>query len=102
MDAGQSFLFKVTGAGLPDGGLLIAINGNGSETISGLTVGKTYTVTEETDWSWRYTATPVSKQLKADASENVVTITNNRAKAQWLDGDCYEENNFGAVSPKTN
>lgn len=102
LDAGQSFLFKVTGEGLPEDGLLIAIKGNGSETISGLTVGETYTVTEVESWSWRYTATPVSKQLKADASENVVTVTNTRDKAQWLDGDCYEENDFRAVSSQIN
>ena len=102
LDAGQSFLFKVTGKGLPDGGLLIAINGNGSETISGLTVGKTYTVTEVESWSWRYTATVQKITLKADASENVVTVANGRDKVQWLDGDCYAENNFGEVSSQGN
>ena len=102
LDAGQSFLFTVTGAGLPEDGLLIAINGNGSETISGLTVGKTYTVTEVESWSWRYTATAQKITLKADASENVVTVANGRDKVQWLDGDCYAENNFGEVSSQGN
>lgn len=99
LDAGQSFLFKVTGAGLPDGGLLIAINGNGSETISGLTVGQTYTVAEVESWSWRYTANggqPYTITLQPNG--NTLTITNTRDKAQWLDGDCYKENNFGAVN----
>ena len=98
LDAGQSFLFKVTGEGLPKDGLLIAINGNGSETISGLTVGQTYTVTEVESWSWRYTATAQKITLGADASKNKVTIDNARDETQWLDGDCYAENNFGAVN----
>ena len=99
LDAGQSFLFKVTGAGLPKDGLLIAINGNGSETISGLTVGQEYTVTEVESWSWRYTANggqPYTITLQPNG--NTLTITNTRDKAQWLDGDCYKENNFGAVN----
>ncbi len=96
IDNGQSFLFKVEGYGLPNGGLVIAINGNGSETISGLTVGQEYTVTEITEWSWRYT--PDSShtiKLEADASQNSVEIHNEREKTYWLDGDCYKENNFG-------
>ena len=92
IDAGQSFLFKVTGDGLPTGGLLIAINGNGSETISGLTVGQTYTVTEVESWSWRYTAE--SKSVTLGASDNVVKIKNEREKQYWLDGDCYAQNVF--------
>ena len=98
IDDGQSFLFKVTGPGLPAGGLLIAIHGNGSETISGLFVGETYTVTEVKDWSWRYSVeNGVSNEkitLDADSSKNVVTVTNKRVKSKWLDGDCYEKNVF--------
>ena len=103
IDNGQSFLFKVEGYGLPDNGLLIAINGNGRETISGLTVGETYKVTEVSNWSWRYTPTqtPSEITLSANAANNVVTITNNRDKQQWLDGDCYEENVFVAAPTPT-
>ena len=95
IDAGQSFLFKVEGPNLPYDGLLIAINGNGSETISGLLVGGKYTVTEVTDWSWRYTAQSVtSSPLAADGQQNSVTVPNTRKKDKWLDGDCYAENVF--------
>ena len=92
IDAGQSFLFKVTGYGLPSDGLLIAINGNGSETISGLTVGKTYTVQEVESWSWRYTA--AEQTITLAPSGNEVTIENTRDHQYWLDGDCYAENVF--------
>lgn len=96
LDNGQSFLFKVTGPKLPDDGLLIAINENGSETISGLLVGGQYTVTEVESWSWRYTANPVtSNALVADGKQNQVTVENKREKVNWLDGDCYKENVFG-------
>lgn len=95
IDNGQSFLFKVTGEGLPTGGLLIAINGNESETISGLKVGETYTVTEVSNWSWRYSVEPQDITLKLTG--NVVTMTNTRNKTMWLDGDCYKENVFIAA-----
>ena len=93
IDAGQSFLFKVTGYGLPGDGLLIAIYGNGEETISGLTVGQTYTVTEVESWSWRYTAESEQK-ITLNPTGNKVTIKNGRDHSQWLDGDCYAENVF--------
>lgn len=92
IDAGQSFLFKVSGPNLPKDGLLIAIHGNDSETISGLVVGKEYWVTEEKSWSWRYSAEPQSITLQPTGNE--VTISNTRDKTQWLDGDCYAENVF--------
>ena len=103
IDNGQSFLFRVKGYGLPESGLLIAINENGSETISGLTVGKEYKVTEVSNWSWRYTPTqtPSEITLSANAANNVVTITNKRDKQQWLDGDCYAENVFVAAPTPT-
>ena len=92
IDAGQSFLFKVSGPNLPEDGLLIAIHGNDSETISGLVVGQKYTVTEVEDWSWRYSAEPQSITLQPTGNE--VIISNTRDKTQWLDGDCYAENVF--------
>lgn len=98
IDAGQSFLFRVTGDNLPAGGLLIAINGNSSETISGLLVGSEYTVVEEESWSWRYTDKAPGQKitLKVSADENKVTVNNTRDQAYWLDGDCYAENVFNA------
>lgn len=93
VDAGQSFLFRVTGQGLPAGGLRIAIRGNGSETISGLTVGETYTVTEEEGWSWRYTAQG-TQQITLAPGGGTLTVNNTRDHPSWLSGDCYAENTF--------
>ena len=99
IDNGQSFLFRVNGYGLPESGLLIAINGNGSETISGLTVGETYKVTEVSNWSWRYSVEP--QDITLAATGNVVTMDNARNKTKWLDGDCYAENEFVAAPTPT-
>lgn len=93
IDDGQSFLFRVKGHGLPEAGLVIAIHGNGSKTISGLTVGQEYTVTEISTWSWRYSAD--EQTITLQATDNNVTMVNSRHKTQWLDGDSYAENVFG-------
>ena len=102
IDEHQSFIFKVTGEGLPNDGLKVTITPsvNDSVTITGLTVGKEYTVTEESGWSWRYSAGTGSKILEADATQNVITINNDRNKNQWLNGCAYAPNKFG--SPITN
>ena len=98
IDENQSFIFKVTGAGLPAEGLKVVINFNEQEsvTIAGLSVGETYTVTEESGWSWRYSAGVGSKTLEADATQNVITINNDRNKNQWLNGCAYAPNKFGS------
>ena len=77
----------------------VTIEGNGSVTIKGLKIG-TYTVREETGWSWRYgTMQPDPITLEAGKT-NTVTFTNNRNKPKWLNGCAYKQNKFG--SPITN
>lgn len=100
IDENQSFIFKVTGDGLPETGLKVTITPSvkDSVTIAGLTVGKTYNVTEESGWSWRYRAGSDSLTLEADAAKNVITISNTRAKSLWLNGCAYTENRFGTPS----
>ena len=100
IDENQSFIFTVTGDGLPNTGLKVTITPSvdDSVTIAGLTVGKTYNVTEESGWSWRYSAGSDSLTLEADAAKNVITISNTRAKSLWLNGCAYTENRFGTPS----
>lgn len=91
IDENQSFIFTVTG---PDGfNAKVVIQGNGSVTIKGLKVG-TYTVTEDTDWSWRYTPQGGdSQKITLSATEpNTVTFTNKRSNGKWLGGDAYKLN----------
>ena len=73
----------------------VVINGNGSVTIKGLKIG-TYTVTEVTTWSWRYTANSSSQRIELKpAMTNAVTFANTRINHKWLGGDAYKKNIFG-------
>lgn len=93
IDEGQSFIFDVTG---PNGySKRVVIKGNGSVTIKGLKIG-TYTVTEVTNWSWRYTAGNSSQSIELKpAVTNAVTFVNTRSNHKWLGGDDYKPNIFG-------
>ncbi|HCP70519.1 MAG TPA: hypothetical protein DIT87_00355, partial [Clostridiales bacterium] len=100
IDENQSFMFDVTH---PDGKVtrvVIAMDENAGDsksvTIKGLKVGK-YTVTEDTDWSWRYEPQGNDKSvtLSANNSSDTVTFTNDRVKDKWLGGDAYNQNKFG-------
>lgn len=93
IDENQSFLFDVTG---PNGySKRVVINGNGSVTIKGLKIG-TYTVTEVTNWSWRYKANSNSQNIDLKpAMSNTVNFTNTRSNLKWLGGDAYSKNIFG-------
>lgn len=93
IDEGQSFIFDVTG---PNGySKRVVVNGNGSVIIKGLKIG-TYTVTEVTNWSWRYTADSSSQSIELKpAVTNAVTFVNTRSNHKWLGGDAYSKNIFG-------
>lgn len=108
IDEHQSFIFTVTGEGLPDEGLKVVVKGNDSVTIKGLKVGTTYTITEDTGWSWRYTPEDgeQKKTLDVDKSKNTVIFSNERTEPKWLNGCSIKVNNWkkkaGEESPETN
>ena len=92
IDENQSFIFDVTG---PDYSKRVVINGNGSVTIKGLKIGE-YTVTEVTNWSWRYTPSGNVQTITLQPTgKNVVAFANNRTGLKWLGGDAYNKNVFG-------
>ena len=104
----QSFIFKVHYQGIPDGeGTIIPsadynvlIVGAGSRTIVGLPVG-TYTVSEDTNWSWRYTLVGenhVSTELSAGNSTATVTMTNELNNEFWLSDEAVAKNVFNSNS----
>ena len=94
-DEDQSFIFRVTG---PNGfSLDVVINGTGSVTIKDLPIG-TYTVTEITDWSWRYTPDSNDKSVTLGDGENKVEFINSRSFIYWLSGDSVKENQFTVKS----
>lgn len=98
IDENQSFIFDVTG---PNAYYKrVVIQGNGSVTIKGLKVGR-YTVTEVTDWSWRYktadgTANSIEHEIKPKDGF-VFDFTNSRENGKWLGGDAYSKNVFGTI-----
>ena len=117
IDEHQSFIFTVTGEGLPAEGLKVVVTGNGSVTIKGLKVGTTYTITEDTGWSWRYTPTAkdgktaepaqdIKLQTEVNGYKNTVTFNNSRTQDKWLNGCSIKVNNWkkkaGKESPETN
>lgn len=94
IDENQTFIFNVVGA--DNFSLTVTIHGNGSVTIKDLPIGS-YTVTEVTEWSWRYQPTDgAAKTITLTAGDNPLTFTNTRENVKWLDGDCWCENLWSA------
>ncbi len=98
VDPNQTFVFKITSDnGIDD--MEVVIKGAGKITITGLPVG-TYTVEEDTKWSWRYTpkeGTAQSATVPARGtgeSAASVTFTNTLTKNQWLSGSGYCKNQW--------
>ena len=101
IDENQSFVFKVTKDGDSTFSMDVVIQGNSSVTIKGLRPG-TYTVTEETGWSWRYTPNENGKKVEPENAENgvvTVTFTNTREKIKWLNGGAWCKNLWGTPTP---
>ena len=92
-DAYQSFIFNVSGPK----SMQVTVQENGTATIVGLPVGD-YTVTEDGNWSWRYTAKNAGNvTLSAAKHTDTVTITNDRTATKWLSGDNYAVNHVGGI-----
>lgn len=93
----QSSVFHVTGTSTTTGETLdleVVIVGNSSVTIDHVPVG-TYTVTEITDWTWRYgTQTAKTAEVKGSDCPGV-TFNNVRKKPFWLSGDNWKRNFWG-------
>lgn len=90
----------------------VAINGNNSVTLTGLEVGN-YTVTELTDWTWRYRSSTLTSSDPSDGfstgtGNNTITVKvnggavttvncrNDSHNDKWLGGDNYANNVFGS------
>ncbi len=110
LDENQTFLFRVVGKGVD---VTVTVHVNSFVTIDGLTIGEQYTVTEITEWSWRYSAQAFTTTLdagnyeasatggiivtlSAEEAKNSVTCTNTRTVPYWLDGDNFCVNVFAS------
>lgn len=102
-DAGTTFIFRIKGTdeNTKNIDLRVTIHGyvSGGDvpnvTVADLSVGS-YTVTEESDWSWRYQPKNGEQTqtitLDPDGTKNVLTFENERKDGQWLSGDAYNTN----------
>lgn len=102
-DAGTTFIFRIKGTdeNTKNIDLRVTIHGyvSGGDvpnvTVADLPVGS-YTVTEESDWSWRYQPKNGEQTqtitLDPDGTKNVLTFENERKDGQWLSGDAYNTN----------
>ena len=94
VDSKQTFIFKVKKEGTADT-IEVVIQGANSKTIKGLPSG-TYTVTEKTDWSWRYNAEGGNQQTVTPNDTTAEVTFNNALKPEqkWLNGYAYQPNDF--------
>lgn len=103
IDVNQTFIFDIkgiSGTTTADIDLTVTVHGDGEITITDLPIGK-YTITEQTDWSWRYVPTDCKTSQTITLSpteENIVTFENTRAEVKWLDGDSYDVNIFNGTA----
>lgn len=96
----QSTIYRVYGTSYSGEtiDLQVAIVGNSYVTIKSIPTGE-YTVTEDTDWAWRYTIDSATKNATIEDQKTTETaFENTRSMIYWLSGDAYCENNFGAFN----
>lgn len=95
-DAAATFLFRikgVAGTATQNIDLTVAVTGNGTVTVNLLPIGK-YTVTELTDWSWKYnTVSDQTVEVEEGQVKNV-TFENSSKDLTWLGGESSVDNKF--------
>lgn len=97
--AGEPYVFKVMKDNVEY--TQVTIVGNNSVTICELPVG-TYTIEEDTGWSWRYapTFTPDVVTLSKDATSATIICTNEQKNPYWLNGFSDVVKNIFGVTNK--
>lgn len=106
LDPDQSYIFNVVGPEGSNINLKVMINskdfenGMGSVLIKGVPVGD-YTITEDVNWSWRYTpvnAEQVVGSGNAEGGTATATFVNTRPNKLWMDGNAYVDNQFAKAA----
>lgn len=82
IDPNQTFVFKVKNN---DNGktMEIVITGEGQQTIKSLPMGS-YTITEDTGWSWQYHPTADTQTITVSETSKTVTFENEKTPTNWL------------------
>lgn len=91
---GESYVFNIRKDGKKYSE--VTIRGNGTETLYELPVG-TYTIQEDTGWSWRFTADDNGQAtLSAETPTETITCTNtkDKDKDKWINGFSDVKNNI--------
>jgi len=90
-DENQSFEYLVKGTDENNlhVEITVFVHGNGETKIVGVPVGN-YTVTEQSDWSWRY-AEMESNHVYVDADGETTVFNDIREEEKWLSGDSRAE-----------
>lgn len=97
-DSGQVFIFNIKGkdgTDTKDINLTVTVVGNDSVTVTKLPTGD-YTVTELTDWSWRYENSSPKREITLQYHEgsNEMIFDNSRENGKWLDDNSHKDNRF--------
>lgn len=82
IDPNQTFVFKVKNN---DNGktMEIVITGEGQKTVKSLPMGS-YTITEDTGWSWQYHPTEAAQTITVSETSKTVTFENEKTPTNWL------------------
>lgn len=82
IDPNQTFVFKVKNN---DNGktMEIVITGEGQKTVKSLPMGS-YTITEDTGWSWQYRPTADTQTITVSETSKTVTFENEKTPTNWL------------------
>jgi hypothetical protein len=96
VDTDQVFIFHIQGKAdteTADIDLTVTVVGDNSVTITKLPVGN-YTVSQLTDWSWRYKNAEAKRNVALAYTEgaNEIVYDNSRANGKWLDGNNFKDN----------
>ena len=82
IDPNQTFVFRVQGNN-NDVDMQVVITGAGQKTVKGLPMGS-YTITEDTGWSWQYRPTADTQTITVSETSKTVTFENETAPTNWL------------------
>lgn len=98
IDTDQVFIFRIKGKNdtpTEEIDLTVTVVGNDSVTVTKLPTGE-YTVTELTDWSWRYENPNAKREINLtyNNGSNEIIFNNTRENGKWLDGNAVKNNRF--------
>ena len=84
-DTDQVFVYEIKNKDTNEV-IYVTVTGNKSTTIKDLPLGN-YTVTQQNDWSWRYTDVPSENVEHQNANGTIVPFGKAEQNEQWLNGN---------------